>query len=172
MLRRTHLAAVLLATAIVAIGGCASGDKTSGEGSGGGAQATVSTNTVADLGTVLVNSSGNALYVTDQESGGMVRCTADCASVWLPLTVPTGTVPTAGSGVTGSLGTVARPDGTMQVTYGGKPLYLFSLDKGPGQVGGDSLSDSFGGTAFIWHVATPGGQAPTPANPPPGPGGY
>jgi len=128
--------------------------------SSGGSTATVSARTVSGVGTVLVSSTGSTLYVTEQDSGGVVRCAAECAMVWPPLTV-SGT-PTAGDGITGALATVSRPDGTTQVTYNGSPLYSFSLDPGPGQVKGNGVIDSFAGTNFVWHAATPTGAAPTP----------
>jgi predicted lipoprotein with Yx(FWY)xxD motif len=41
------------------------------------------------------------------------------------------------------LGTVTRAGGVRQVTYGGKPLYWFVGDTGPGQVHGD-ITDTWG----------------------------
>jgi hypothetical protein len=57
------------------------------------------------------------------------------------------------------LGTVGRPDGTTQVTLDGRPLYTFSFDHSAGEVNGDGTKDSFDGTDFTWHVATPSGRA-------------
>jgi predicted lipoprotein with Yx(FWY)xxD motif len=101
---------------------------------------------------VLVNSKGFALYSPVQEKGGTIRCTGSCATIWLPLTVKGS--PTAGSGL--KLGTVMRPDGTTQVTFEGKPLYRFAEDSTPKAVGGNGVSDNFGGKRFTWHVASPG----------------
>src|SRR5579863_2113155 len=55
-------------------------------------------------------------------------CQGICAAVpWPP--VLTSSRPEAGPGVDqDALGTVVRPDGTQQVTYNGKPLYLFYQD--------------------------------------------
>ena len=54
-------------------------------------------------------------------------CRALCAQYWPP--VLTSGRPQAGTGVDQhALGTVMRPDGTQQVTYKGKPLYLFNDD--------------------------------------------
>jgi predicted lipoprotein with Yx(FWY)xxD motif len=54
-------------------------------------------------------------------------CRALCAQYWPP--VLTSGSPTAGSGVDQhALGTMRRPDGTQQVTYKGRPLYLFADD--------------------------------------------
>jgi predicted lipoprotein with Yx(FWY)xxD motif len=51
------------------------------------------------------------------------RCDALCSQYWPP--VLTAGRPQAGAGVDQhALGTVMRPDGTQQVTYRGKPLYL------------------------------------------------
>jgi predicted lipoprotein with Yx(FWY)xxD motif len=54
-------------------------------------------------------------------------CFGLCAQYWPP--VLTSGAPQAGAGVSQSaVGWVMRPDGTKQVTYKGKPLYLFADD--------------------------------------------
>src|SRR5699024_6257343 len=80
--------------------------------------------------------------------------------IWAPLTVTAQQRPTAPSGVAEDLGTIERGDGSEQVTFDGKPLYTFSFDHGSGQVNGNGQSDSFDGTDFTWHAATPDGAAP------------
>lgn len=132
--------------------------------------------TTVNGASVLVDKSGAALYSNDQDKAGKLQCvSSDCTAIWTPLTVPAGAQPTAPSGVTGTLGTVQRPDGTRQVTLDGKPLYTFSFDHGSGKVTGNGTTDSFAGVGFTWHSATPsGGQASAPAAPPANnyPGGY
>jgi predicted lipoprotein with Yx(FWY)xxD motif len=141
---RLLLTALALA-AVLALGACGSDDDSdSGNSGNGGRSATVELD-----GDVLVDSNGAALYVSEQEDDGKVRCTDACAEIWLPLTASD---PTAGSDVTGRLGVVERPDGARQVTYEGQPVYRFADDSGPGDVSGDGLSDSFAGQQFTWHV--------------------
>lgn len=143
--------------------GGAAGAASSATGAGGAAASTV-----AAQGGVLVDGRGRALYEADQEAGGTLRCTDSCLEVWLPLLVKGR--PRAGAGVTGTLGTVDRPDGTHQVTYDGIPVYAFSFDKTPGQVTGDGAKDSFGGQQFTWHALRPAsGTTPTSGG---GSGGY
>ena len=61
----------------------------------------------------------------DPHHGG--KCQMLCAQYWPP--VLTSGRPEAGSGVDQhALGTVMRTDGTRQVTYRGKPVYLFADD--------------------------------------------
>jgi predicted lipoprotein with Yx(FWY)xxD motif len=104
--------------------------------------------TVQMDGGTLVDSDGAALYTSDQETDGMVRCVEACAEIWVPLTA---TNPTAADDVSGKLGTVKRPDGARQVTLDGKPLYSFAEDS-PGEVTGDGFKDSFDGRDFTWSV--------------------
>jgi predicted lipoprotein with Yx(FWY)xxD motif len=54
-------------------------------------------------------------------------CEGLCSVFWPP--VLTSAWPQAGTGVDqGALGVITRPDGTQQVTYHGRPLYLFNND--------------------------------------------
>jgi len=132
-----------IALAVAATGG------SNGTAKSGGA--TVSVKRIAGAGNVLVDAKGRALYGSDQERRGMVLCTGPCLSFWQPLTV-TGTP--KGKSLPGKLGVVKRPDGGRQVTYNGRLLYSFKLDKS-GKVSGDGFKDAFGSQKFTWHVARP-----------------
>jgi predicted lipoprotein with Yx(FWY)xxD motif len=108
-----------------------------GTGTGG---ATVNATAVGTAGTILVDgASGMTLYVfaKDVKDSGTSACTGTCITKWPALTVPAGSSPTAGTGVTGTLATITRPDdGTLQVTYNGLPLYFFANDKAVGDLNG------------------------------------
>ena len=92
-------------------------------------------------GTVLENSSGMALYIfTPDGTGTQSKCTGACASAWPALTVASGTTPTAGSGVSGTLATAMQSNGTNQVTYNGKLLYTFISDSS-GKVTGNGVAN-------------------------------
>jgi predicted lipoprotein with Yx(FWY)xxD motif len=91
------------------------------------------------LGTILVDSQGMTLYHLSGEVNGKFICTSSaCVGVWHPLIAPSSGAP---SGEVGSLGTVKRPEGTMQVTYKGTPLYTFAQDKQPGETKGQGIKD-------------------------------
>lgn len=103
------------------------------------------------LGTILVDAQGMTLYHLTTETNGRIVCTGSCARAWPPLLMPSGmTRPVAGTGVTG-LGTVTRPDGSVQVTDRGMPLYLYEGDKKPG----DTVGQGIGG---IWYVVPASGS--------------
>jgi predicted lipoprotein with Yx(FWY)xxD motif len=106
------------------------------------------------LGTILVDSQGMTLYHLSGEQGGKFICTGSCLAVWHPLTVPAGRQP---SGEVGSLGTVKRPEGTVQVTYKGTPLYTFAQDKQTGETNGQGIKD-----VGTWSVITTSSSS-TPA---------
>jgi hypothetical protein len=75
------------------------------------------------------------------------------------VTVPSGAVPAAGPGVTATVATKTRPEGTAQVTYGGAPLYRFAADKAPGDANGQGV----GGIWFVVPVSGPAATGATPA---------
>ena len=147
------------AAALIALSACA---KNAAPSSGGDSSTsahagsvTIGTKAVPGAGTVLVDSNGLTLYELASESGGTIMCTDSCATTWPPLLLPAGvSSATAGTGVSASkLGTMSRPDGGTQVTYGGMPLYLFVSDQVPGQDTGQGVEG--------FHVATPSGSGST-----------
>jgi len=119
-------------------------------GSGGAATLKV---TKGKLGTYVTDSKGLTLYLFEKDSGGKSACAGECAKVWAPLS--TDGAPKASSGVQADLlGTTKRSDGSMQVTYGGHPLYHYDDDHSPGQTEGQD-SHEFGAG---WYVVSPAGK--------------
>src|SRR5215831_6191535 len=94
---------------------------------------TISTTKDAKHGTFLA--AGNTVYALTQSKAA---CDAKCLKARPPVVLPQGMMSaTAGDGVDASkLGTKTTADGSLQITYDGKPLYFFSKDKAPGQVKG------------------------------------
>ena len=101
---------------------------------------------------VLVDSKGMTLYWFAIDTPTTSKCTGSCLTYWPPVKGPV----TAGSGVTGTLGTITRSDGTKQATYLGHPLYTYVGDKGPGQNKGNGLNISGG----LWWEMTVSGSTP------------
>ena len=129
----------------------------SGEGT-----AVVKTASNATLGaTVLVDAQGMTLYRLSGEQNRKFICTnSACLGVWHPLSASSAATP---SGSVGSLGTVKRPDGTEQVTYGGMPLYTFAQDQKPGDAMGQGIKDVGTWTAVTASPkssSAPGAAAP------------
>jgi predicted lipoprotein with Yx(FWY)xxD motif len=93
--------------------------------------------------TLLTNASGLTLYWFAPDTSTKSACYGSCAAYWPPVT---GT-PSAGPGVTGTLGTISRTDGTKQATYDGHPLYTYIGDNAPGQASGNNLNLNGG----LWH---------------------
>jgi len=93
--------------------------------------------------TLLTNSNGLTLYWFAPDTSTKSVCYGDCAAYWPPVT---GT-PSAGPGVTGTLGTISRTDGTKQATYDGHPLYTYIGDHAPGTASGNNINLNGG----LWH---------------------
>ncbi|HSP73698.1 MAG TPA: hypothetical protein VLN26_15075 [Gaiellaceae bacterium] len=85
--------------------------------------------TAAKLGKIVANTHGLALYTWNREKDGKIRCTGACAKQWPPLLVmKDDMVVKHVKGVMGTLGTITRPDGHVQVTLDHRPLYTYSAD--------------------------------------------
>jgi predicted lipoprotein with Yx(FWY)xxD motif len=102
------------------------------------------------------------LYWFVPDTSTKSNCNGSCSSIWLPVKGPA----TAGTGVTGTLGTITRSDGTTQATYNGHPLYSYTGDTAPGQNSGNGITASGG----LWHETTASG-APAPSQSSSGGGG-
>jgi predicted lipoprotein with Yx(FWY)xxD motif len=178
MKRRMYASAMLAAAALaLAIAGCGGGSDstavsaTSAEGTGDGAAKEaetvkaapnaeegttfVSLGNVDALGMVLVDSKGMTLYEFEKDKGTESTCYGECAKYWPPLLTKGEPQPSNGAD-TSLMGTTERKDGTMQVTYNGRPLYLFIEDKKPGEANGNN----FEGFGAEWYALTSSGEPP------------
>lgn len=162
---RTILAALALAALA---GGCGTNQATAEKAVGGaaGKHVTVSSRTIAGLGTVLVTADGHTLYMFPPDHRSKVTCTGVCAGTWPPLRLPAGATPVAQHDAKPALlGSVAAPGGGRVITYHGWPLYTYAGDPAPGQANGQALNLNGG----FWYVLRPDGQPLTPTgSPPPG----
>lgn len=122
----------------------------SGCGSRGGRAATaaVRASTLPGLGRILVDAGGYTLYVYIFDHRGPSTCRGICAQQWPPLVLAPGVPrPRAGADVNPALlGIDHRPDGALQVTYNGWPLYTYADDGAPGEAAGQA--DDMG----AWYV--------------------
>jgi predicted lipoprotein with Yx(FWY)xxD motif len=115
-----------------------------------GGSATLAIGETAALGKFLTDADGNTLYIFKADTtANQSTCVDACLANWPPLVAAGGTAPAAPAGATGTFAVFARPDGTMQVSYKGQPLYFFAKDTKAGDTNGQGLA---GGK---WVVATP-----------------
>jgi predicted lipoprotein with Yx(FWY)xxD motif len=101
-------------------------------------------------GGYLTGEDGKSLYVFAKDTkANDSQCTSDqCVQNWPAWTIDSGETVVAGDGVTGTIATFARADGSMQVSYNGHPLYTFAGDSKAGDTNGDGI----GG---VWSLAKP-----------------
>src|ERR1700760_770795 len=85
---------------------------------------------------VVTNAQGFTLYSFAPDTATASKCTGACAQIWPPVTGPAA----AGQGVTGTLGTITRSDGSKQITYNGHPLYTYTADTAAGQAKGNGIN--------------------------------
>jgi predicted lipoprotein with Yx(FWY)xxD motif len=148
-LLRLSLPAIAASLLIAACGSSSFNNKTSSVATthASSSSAVVVKTASSSHGTILVDSQGMTLYHLSGEQNGKFICTSStCLGVWHPLIAPSSGTP---SGEVGSLGTVKRPEGTMQVTYKGTPLYTFAQDKQAGETHGQGIKD-----VGTWSVIT------------------
>jgi predicted lipoprotein with Yx(FWY)xxD motif len=97
---------------------------------------------------------GFAVYNFDLDlsTPGLSACAApvppatqSCSTFWPPVPPPPGVTLVA------PFGKITRPEGTLQLTYNGHPLYTYSLDTMMASAMGDGLTASGG----LWHLAQP-----------------
>jgi predicted lipoprotein with Yx(FWY)xxD motif len=104
-------------------------------------------------GRVIFDGHGRVLYLFGRDRGSRSACYGSCAKAWPPF-LTSGT-PKARAGVRkGLIGTTRRKGGSLQVTYGGYPLYYYEGD-GKGQVKCQGVNNSGG----IWLVVSANGKA-------------
>jgi predicted lipoprotein with Yx(FWY)xxD motif len=106
------------------------------------------------VGPILATGGGDTLSDFVPDTPTHSACLNDgCVLQWPPL-IASGPV-RLGKGLDQSLvGTLRRPDGSTQLSYGGHPLYTYNLDVSPGVVMGQAI-DQDGG---LWYVINAKGR--------------
>lgn len=168
---RVNYAILLLVALAFAIAGCGGGDDgDDGPGPGAYGMGTVKETTEVekeppkkgswgvvfgaegDQGVILYDLAGHTLYAFDKDEGGESTCYGACAETWPPA-LSEGKARAGGSALPRKVGTTKRRNGTIQLTYAGRPLYRYSRDEQVA-VRGDGI-ESFGGE---WHAMRPNGE--------------
>ncbi|MGW6985509.1 SCO0930 family lipoprotein [Streptomyces sp. NPDC054932] len=106
---------------------------------------------IQGLGSGVTDSEGLTLYRFDKDTPKPPKsnCEGDCAKAWPAVSADDASV---GEGIDKALlGSVARADGTKQLTLAGWPVYRYAKDA----KAGDALGEGVGGT---WHVLGPDGK--------------
>lgn len=100
-----------------------------------------------NLGNVLTDSQGKTLYYFSLDHDGKsVSCVDNCLSAW-PIFYTENIL--VGEGLlSNDFSSTTRPDGTLQTTYKGWPLYYFSNDNSAGDFKGEGINN-------VWFVAKP-----------------
>ena len=105
----------------------------------------------SSAGEIVVDAKGMSVYffTKDVKDSGTSACTDACLAAWPPVTTAAGTPQV--EGVTGTVGTIATPDGAKQVTLNGLPLYYFAKDTKAGDILGQGVNG-------VWYLADPSGE--------------
>jgi predicted lipoprotein with Yx(FWY)xxD motif len=164
LLRLSLLPAIASSLLLVACGSTSTSTTKSANGAQPAAQTSAASSGVVvktasnpTLGAILVNGRGMTLYHLSAEQSGKFICTTSaCLGVWHPLVASSAGRP----GGVESLSTIKRPDGTIQVTYMGMPLYTFAQDQQPGETNGQGIKD-----VGTWSAATSASSAGTSTSP-------
>ena len=106
----------------------------------------------SQYGRILADGRGQALYVFSRETGAPAAATARAPRPGRPCR-PRGRPVARGGARQRLLGTTARRDGGRQLTYAGRPVYLYVGDS-PGHVLCHDVTE-FGG---VWRVVRADGR--------------
>ena len=106
----------------------------------------------SQFGPMLFDSKKQAIYGFENDRNRQTVCYGDCAEAWPPVLIE-GKPRARGGARQSLLGTLRRRDGSRQVTYAGKPLYLYAHE-GPGEIRCHNV-DLNGG---LWWVIGPDGK--------------
>jgi predicted lipoprotein with Yx(FWY)xxD motif len=113
---------------------------------------------VADssAGQIVVDGKGMSVYyyTKDVKDSGTSACTGGCLDAWPPV-LAAADAPTV-DGVTGTVGTIATPDGKKQLTINGMPVYYYAKDLAAGDITGQ-------GVGGVWYLVAPSGEMITAA---------
>ncbi len=125
-----RIAALLaLAAVCVVLAGCGSGSS-----HGGGSQPAVVTSArKAKVGSVIVDAQGRTLYRFTAEAEGLPVCTGACVKTWSPALAG------SASSLPEHVATVRRPEGRLQLTYDGHPLYRYAGDRSKADANGEGV---------------------------------
>ncbi|WP_309072593.1 COG4315 family predicted lipoprotein [Arthrobacter sp.] len=125
-------------------------EEPSGEAAGGGTVGTPLGVAETDLGEIVVDAEGMVVYyfTNDEPDSGVSACEGGCLEAWPPVLSDSETPEV--EGVTGEVGTIETPDGELQVTINGMPIYYFAEDEAPGDTNGQGVNE-------VWYVVAPDG---------------
>lgn len=159
--------AALMIGAALLLSGCSSSTPEAAGPSAGASQTVVEASSMApssptagaadlktaesDKGTIVVDGNGMSLYFFTKDTADTQTsaCTGECLDAW-PIAVASSETPVV-DGVTGKVGTINSPDGKLQLTLNGMPLYYFVQDAKPGDTLGQGVKE-------VWYLAAPDGS--------------
>lgn len=102
-------------------------------------------------GQIVVDAKGMSVYffTKDVKDSATSACTGACIAAWPPVLTETDSP--AVDGVTGTVGTIATPEGKKQVTLNGLPVYYYIKDKAAGDITGQGVNG-------VWYLVSPAGE--------------
>ena len=163
-MRKAHILAATAVLGALVLAGCGGGGSAGGTATGSSVAAAspgrpsgaVLKTAKTALGTVVVDAGGRTVYYFDKDTAnsGKSACSGACLNLWPP--VKAGSASPSVDGVTGTVGTITRADGTKQLTLDGRPLYLYAGDAKPGDTTGQGVQN-------VWWVVAPDGSKITAA---------
>jgi predicted lipoprotein with Yx(FWY)xxD motif len=107
----------------------------------------------SQFGEVLFDADDQAIYYFDEEdAGSRPECYGECAEEWPPV-LTRGEPRDGGGAKRRLLGTVERRDGSLQVTYDGRPLYYYAHE-GAGELRCHNVFHAGG----LWLAVLPNGE--------------